>query len=187
MIMTTLNKIKDCKMDKYAWKKLLKSLNKKEADDEPLSFLTIVNNIDLADALWCCHAEPQYDKEWRLLAVSFARRFERYVHKSSGEEAIKTAERFANGEATKEELADAFMESTVKLGANWNSSDAASKAAHSTADPNAAFAVCSTARFALVASSEFEIGDKWGGETVSRIFDERKWQREEFLRVCEAI
>jgi len=69
MLYTTLNKIKENSPCIRGWNTLLKHLNKTKADDEPLSFLTILESNGLADTLWCCRAAPEYDKEWRLFAV----------------------------------------------------------------------------------------------------------------------
>ena len=44
-------------------------MNKTKADDESLSFLTILESNGIDDTLWCCRAAPEYDKEWRLFAV----------------------------------------------------------------------------------------------------------------------
>ena len=50
------------------WLKLLAHLGKTKADDDPLPFSRIVESNGLEDALWCCRAAPQYDREWRLFA-----------------------------------------------------------------------------------------------------------------------
>ena len=48
---------------------LLAHLGKTEADDEPLSFITILDALRLCDALYTTRSAPQYDKDWRLFAV----------------------------------------------------------------------------------------------------------------------
>jgi hypothetical protein len=70
---TTLNRIREHHPCTEGWEKLLKHLGKTQADDEPLPYSTIVESNGLMDALWCCRAEPRYDKEWRLFAVWCAR------------------------------------------------------------------------------------------------------------------
>jgi hypothetical protein len=75
---TTLNKIRQHSPCKDGWGKLLRSLGKTEADDEPLSLITILDSNGLDDALWCLRA-------W-----------------------IDGAERYANCAATEAELAAAY-------------------------------------------------------------------------------
>ena len=69
MITTTLNRIRAQRPCMSGWTKLLRGLGKTEADDAPLPYADIVRINGLDDALWCCRAEPQHDKEWRLFAV----------------------------------------------------------------------------------------------------------------------
>ena len=52
MITTTLNKIREHSPCADGWSKLLKHLNKTEADDEPLPFAVILESNGLDDALW---------------------------------------------------------------------------------------------------------------------------------------
>ena len=86
------------------WLKLLASLGKYRADDEPLPFSRIVESNGLEDALWCCRAAPQYDREWRLFAVWCARQVQHLMPDQRSTTAIDVAERYANGEATHDEL-----------------------------------------------------------------------------------
>ena len=104
MITTTLKRIKKHSPSPSTWTNLLNGLGKTKADDEPLSFSKILEINGLDDALWCCRVEPQYTKEWRLLAVAFARRVERHNTDPRLKNVIDVAERYANGEATDEEL-----------------------------------------------------------------------------------
>jgi len=104
MIYTTLNKIKAHDPCQDGWKKLLKHLGKTGADDEPLSFEHILNSNGLYDALWCCRTVPEYDKEWRLYAVWCARQVQHLMTDKRSIAAIDVAERYANGEATADEL-----------------------------------------------------------------------------------
>lgn len=66
MITTTLNRIKEHYPCKEGLEKLLKNFGKTKADDEILPYSVIVESNGIEDALWCCRAEPQYAKEWRL-------------------------------------------------------------------------------------------------------------------------
>ena len=104
MICTTLNKIKSCSPCWEGWKKLLKHLGKTKADDEPLPFSVIVKANGIEDALWCCRTVEGYDKEWRLFAVWCARQVQHLMEDERSINALDMAEKFANGEATMEEL-----------------------------------------------------------------------------------
>ena len=104
-ITTTLNRIRAHGPCEPGWKKLLAGLGKTQADAEPLPFARIVEINGLDDALWCCRAEPQYAKEWRLFAVWCARQVEHLNPDPRVKTAIDTAERYAHGDATNSELA----------------------------------------------------------------------------------
>ncbi len=50
---TTLNKIREHSPCKESWEKLLSSLNKTKADNEPVSFKYLLDTLGIADAIWC--------------------------------------------------------------------------------------------------------------------------------------
>ncbi len=50
---TTLNKIRECGPCKPSWEKLLSSLNKTQADDDPISFRYLLDTLGVDDAVWC--------------------------------------------------------------------------------------------------------------------------------------
>ena len=133
MICTTLNKIRAAGPCERGWRKLLKGLGKTEADDAPLPFATILKINGLYDALWCCRTVPGHDREWRLYAVWCARRVEHLMTDSRSKAALDVAERYANGEATEEELrtaaASAAWASAAASAAAWEASRAAWEAA----------------------------------------------------------
>jgi len=106
-LLTTLKKIRACSLGESGWTKLLKHLGKTSADDEPLPFSVILESNGLDDALLCCRAAPEYDREWRLFAVWCARQVQHLMTDSRSVEALDVAERFANGLATQQELAAA--------------------------------------------------------------------------------
>lgn len=92
---TTLAAIRSHTPCQQGWEKLLSSLGKTKADDEPLLFETILDSNGIDDALWCLRTlGPEHSKMCRLFAVWCARR---------------GAERHANGEATDADL-DVAME-----------------------------------------------------------------------------
>jgi hypothetical protein len=103
---TTLNEIRKHHPCQDGWEKLLRYLNKTKPDDEPLPLLTVLQSNGLEDALWCFRAVEGFDREKRLLAVAFAREVEHLMPEAS-KPALAVAERFANGLATEEELAQA--------------------------------------------------------------------------------
>jgi len=129
MLVTTLNKIRKRNPTKYNWKLLLSYLGKTGADDEPLPFSVIVEATDIEFALWCCRSAPEYNKEWRLFAVWCARRVQHLMKDKRLIDCIDVAERFANGEVDRFELAkarnsvrnDAFgLESYKEYDVAWN-------------------------------------------------------------------
>jgi len=101
---TTLNEIREYNPYAEGWTKLLQYLNKTKADDEPLSLLTVLDSNGLDDALWCLRAVKGYDKEKRLYAVWCARQVQHLMTDERSIKALDVAERYANGEASDEEL-----------------------------------------------------------------------------------
>ena len=101
---TTLNKIRSCSPCESGWKKLLKHLGKTVADDEPLSFVTILESNGLDDALWCCRATPEYNREWRLYAVWCALQVKHLMTDKRSLDALVISEVFANGLVGQAEL-----------------------------------------------------------------------------------
>ena len=143
---TTLKKIKDHNPCTEGWVKLLKFLNKTEADDAPLPLLTILESNGLNDALWALRAVEGNDKEIRLMACDFA---ESVVHIANDERcnnAIEVSKRYANGECTVEELDAAWdAASAAALAAASAAARAAARAAASAAAWDAACAAASAA------------------------------------------
>ena len=104
---TTLDLIRTQDPCKEGWKKLLQYLGKTTSDSEPLSLLTILESNGLEDAVWCLRATPDSDSKARLFAVFCARQVQHLNPDPEVAEAIDTAEAFALGKVTKEELAAA--------------------------------------------------------------------------------
>jgi hypothetical protein len=101
MLVTTLNKIREKSPCAGGWQKLLATLGKTKADDEVLPFEVILDSNGLGDALWCMRSAPEYDCEWRLFAVWCSRQV---VTDPICLQTLDVAERFANGQATSQEL-----------------------------------------------------------------------------------
>ena len=104
MICTSLNKIRAHSPCEDGWKKLLEHLGKTQADDESLPLLTILDSNGLDDTFWCLRTVPEHDREWRLFAVWCARKVQHLMKDERSIAALDVAERFANGQATVEEL-----------------------------------------------------------------------------------
>ena len=109
-IFTTLAAIRQHSPCEDGWEKLLKHLGKTRPDDEPLKFSTILESNGLDDALWCLRSLPEeHHPHARLMACDFAENVLYIFEKQRPEDdrprkAIETSRRFANGEASQEEL-----------------------------------------------------------------------------------
>ena len=101
---TTLNKIRKHGPCAGGWSKLLRHLGKTQADDEPLSLVTILDSNGLDDALWCLRACDGIDREARLYTVWCVRQVQHLLTDPRSLTALDVAERHANGEATDKEL-----------------------------------------------------------------------------------
>ena len=107
-ITTTLNEIREHGPCAPGWEILLKHLGKKKADYEPIDLLTILDSNGLNDCLWCARATHGHDRLWRLYAVWCARKVQHLMNDDRSIAALDVAERFANGNATADELAEAW-------------------------------------------------------------------------------
>lgn len=126
---TTLNEIRKHGPCEEGWEKLLMHLGKTKADDEPVSFETILKSNGVDDALWCLRALPEsMDRQCRLLCCLIAETALKYVPEGEDRprQAIETALLYALGKATEEELATA---SAAALAAARAASRAAARAA----------------------------------------------------------
>ena len=104
MIYTTLNKIRAHNPCADGWAKLLRHLGKTQADDEPVSLLTILDSNGLDDALWCLRAVDGYQREMRLYAVWCARQVQHLMTDPRSLAVLDVAEQHAHGQATDKEL-----------------------------------------------------------------------------------
>lgn len=95
--MTTLNEIRACDPCTEGWRKLLNTLGKTKADDEPLSLLAILDSNGLDDALWCARAFKGHDRDFRLFGVWAARQVQHLMTDPRSLNALDVAEQFANG------------------------------------------------------------------------------------------
>jgi len=95
--MTTLNDIRAHSPCSDGWSKLLNTLGKTKADDEPLSLLTILDSNGLDDALWCARAFKGHDRDFRLFGVWAARQVQHLMTDPRSLNALDVSEQFANG------------------------------------------------------------------------------------------
>lgn len=123
---TTLNKIREHSPCSEGWRKLLATLGKTKADDEPLRLITILDSNGLDDALWCLRAIEGRDSEIRLFAVWCVRQVQHLMTDERSIKAFDVSEAFAKGEASEDELDVAWA---VARAAAWAVARAAARAA----------------------------------------------------------
>ena len=138
MLVTTLNKIKEYNSREVGWETLLRYLGKTKADNDPLAFLTILESNGFNDALWCMRSAPEYEKEWRLFAVWCARQVQHLMTDERSIAALDVAEKYTNGEATKDELNAASAAASVAASDAANAAVRASASAAARASTSAA-------------------------------------------------
>ena len=126
---TTLNQIRKHSPCTDGWGKLLAHLGKTQADDEPLSIITILDSNGLDDALWALRAVEGHDREIRLYAVWCARQVQHLMTDQRSLDALDVAERFANGAATYEEREAAWEAAWAARAAAWEAAGASREAA----------------------------------------------------------
>ena len=107
-IYTTLNQIKQHDPCTGGWTKLLKFLNKTEADDEPLNLLTILESNGVQDCIWAFRTTDDYPV-YRLISADFAESVlhifeEKFPNDDRPRKAIQAVRDYANGLISKEEL-----------------------------------------------------------------------------------
>ena len=173
---TTLNQIRAKSPCQSGWTKLLAYLGKTKADDEPISIATILDSNGLDDALWCLQAVKGRDREIRLFGVWCARQVQHLMTDPRSIAALDVSERFANCNATQEELdaarAAARDASDAASDAAWAASDAASAAAWAASD------AASAARAAASAAASAAAWDASDAASDAASADQEKRLRE---------
>lgn len=157
---TTLKKIREHSPCETGWKKLLKNLGKKKADDEPVSIAFILESNGIDDALWCLRAVDGYQREMRLFAVDCARSAVHFTNDERSIAAIDVSERYADGLASEDERAAAWDAAMAAArAAAWDAARAAARAAARYAAWHAAW---DAARYAARAAAWDDSGDDSG-------------------------
>ena len=124
MFYTTLNKIREHSPCCEGWRRLLTYLGKTNADDEPLSFKSILDSNGLDDAIWALRSIDA--PEVRLFAVRCVRQIQHLISDERSLNALDVSEAYAVGEATKDELSAARY---AALDAAWYAARDAARAA----------------------------------------------------------
>ena len=171
---TTLNKIRSHSPRADGWTKLLKHLGKTQADDEPLSIVTLLESNGFDDAIWCLRAVDGYDKEIRLYGIWCARQTHPFITSEEAINAIDVAERYAKGLASDHELASAWAEARSAVGAEER--EAVLATAYSVARVEAWKAASEAVHTSLLSAA-------WAAELISA----QDAQEQELLRVCACI
>ena len=186
---TTLNKIKKHTPCKDGWVRQLKHLGKKKSDDEPLAITTILDSNGLDDALWCLRAVNGHERKTRLFAVWCARQVQHLMTDPRSIAALDVAERFANGQNTKNNLDAAEAAAWAATGAAARA--AARAAASSAAGAAAKDAAWAAARDAAGAAAWAAARDAtrdvaWAAARDAAGAAARAAQEVEFRRICNA-
>lgn len=179
---TTLNQIRSHSPCRSGWAKLLRTLNKTQADDEPLTMDVILASNGLVDAIWCLRAMPDADRLCRLFAVFCAKQNMHLLTDARSIKAIEVAEAYANELASTEELSAARQD---VADAALDAADAAQAAAYATAV--AVYATAAAAAvYAAAATAAVVTVDAAAVATVDvgAVIAVRGAQRTELLRLC---
>lgn len=188
MLTTRLDHIRKHHPCADGWKKLLAHLGKTQTDDEPLPYSVIVESNGLDDALWCCRAEPQHAREWRLYACWCVRQAWHLLTDERSRDAVRVAERHAFGAATDDQLAAAQAAAWAAAqtaarrsvrAAEWAAVQPAEWAAEWAAAREAAWAAAKAA--AKEAAREAAWAAAWAAAARAAAWDK---QSAEFLRLC---
>ena len=158
MIYTTLKKIRSHRQCTDNWHKLLGTLGKKKADDEPLSLETILDSNGLDYTLWCLRSVPEHKNLWRLYAVWCARQVQHLMKDQRNIDALDAAERHANGQASDSDLAaarEAALDAALDaaLAAAWDVAGEAARAAATDAAWDAAGIAAGAAAWAAAGAA----------------------------------
>ena len=189
MINTTLNKIREHSPCKSSWEKLLESLGKTKADDEPLSMRYILETLNVQDFLWGTRTLPDHKDVWVSLACDFAEHalpiFEKkYPKDKRPRDCITATRKFIVGEITREELNKRRRAAAADTaGAAGAAYAAAAAAAAADADAAGAYAAAAVYAVAYAAGAAYA---SYAAAAAAADAAERQWQKERIIEVLEA-
>jgi len=174
---TTLNEIRKYGPCESGWSKLLTYLNKTKADDEPLSFITILESNGIMDASWCLRVLPSYDLKVMEFKLKCARRVEHLDGSREAKRTLDIVEKFINGDSSIKDLrkaADAAYDAAA---------DAAAAAAYDAAAYDAAAYVAAAAAADAAAAAAYDAA-AYDAAYVAAAYDaERDYQTEIFREI----
>lgn len=155
MYTTTLSQIRLHNPCTGGWAKLLKTLGKTQADDDPVPLSLILQSNGLEDAIWTLRCLEGADREIRLFAVEVARQVQHIMTDQRSLEVLEVAERFANGRATSKELGTSRAAAQAAAqAASWATADAAQAAADAAQAAGVAQAAARAAARAAAADAD---------------------------------
>jgi len=169
MLHTTFRKAKEARVCVESYRKMAKAVGgvRKYGMDTPIPLSKVLEVCGLDDALWALHITSENsDRIARVFACDCAERvlplFEkRYPNDKRPRHAIKTARLFAEGKASKSELANAASDAYDAAWRAWATSDA--------------WGVSDAARAASDAARDVS-------DAARAVSDaEKRWQTEHFL------
>ena len=160
-------------------------LGKTQADDDPIDLKDILEQLGVSDAIWSLRSIEGKDKEIRLFACDCAESVlhifeEQYPNDNRPRNAIEVSRKFANGEATIEELRVAKSDAWDAAWGAWGATGEAwgaraARAARAAATGYAGGAAWGAAtRAAAGAGSDTTAADAWTAE--------REKQKQLFLK-----
>jgi hypothetical protein len=165
---TTLNKIESHTPCSTGWEKLLTFLNKTKADDEALQLSTILESNGIQDAIWALRAVEGHEKEARLMMCDIADTARHLMTDERSTNAIDVARKYANGEASKEELREASRAAVAAWAAAYTAAYTAATIAAYAAAYTAAAVAAQEVVAARAAAWAVEAGSSW--ERIETIF-----------------
>jgi len=144
--------------------------------DAPIPLKHILESNGVGDAVWALQCVPGADRDERMFSVWCVHRVKHLMTDQRSQDALKVAERFANGRATEEERAVAH---DAAQSVAWAAAGAAAKAVAWAAAYAASW---DTSRAAAWAASAAGGG---GGAWTPVMAAARAAQAQMFIRMCE--
>ena len=160
-------------------------LGKTQADDDPIDLKDILEQLGVSDAIWSLRSIEGKDKEIRLFACDCAESVlhifeEQYPNDNRPRNAIEVSRKFANGEATIEELDAAREAARDNAGASLDAAWAAAWAAGEAWD--AGVAAWGAAKAARVAAFDAALNAAGEAAAEAARAAEREKQKQLFIK-----